>query len=264
MLTETRAKSNIAASMMNTREFLFFLLIGIFASDCYPAKTSEGAATVPVDSIEINKVSEHVYRHTSLFHSQDFGVVPCNGMIVVAGREAIVFDTPVSRDASAELIDWVEKELGCSVTRVIPTHGHLDCLGGLEVFHERGIPSHANQTTIRMAAANELPIPMHGFTERLELSVGNLPLVAEFVGEGHTTDNIVGYFPKEKILFGGCLIKELGAGKGNLADANVAEWPRTAARLKERYPEVELVIPGHGKAGGIELIDYTRTLFARD
>ena len=63
------------------------------------------------------------------------------------------------------------------------------------------------------------------------------------------------------MLFGGCLIKELGAGKGNLEDANVAAWPQTVATLQQAYPATRVLIPGHGKAGGLELSDYTIQLF---
>jgi len=34
----------------------------------------------------------------------------------------------------------------------------------------------------------------------------------------------VGYFPKENIIFGGCLIKAIDASKGYLGDANTADW----------------------------------------
>ncbi len=65
------------------------------------------------------------------------------------------------------------------------------------------------------------------------------------------------YIPGEKVLFGGCLIKEVGAGKGNLGDANTEEWPDTVRKIKQAYPEVKYVVPGHGKVGGLELLDYT-------
>jgi len=31
--------------------------------------------------------------------------------------------------------------------------------------------------------------------------------------------------------------------------------------VKEKYPKVKTVIPGHGQTGGIELLDYTINLF---
>ena len=81
------------------------------------------------------------------------------------------------------------------------------------------------------------------------------------MGEGHTRDNVVSYFLDEKVLFGGCLIKSLKSGKGNLADANTAEWSNTVKTIKRQFKDVEMVIPGHGKPGGIELLDYTIEMF---
>jgi metallo-beta-lactamase class B len=85
--------------------------------------------------------------------------------------------------------------------------------------------------------------------------------MVKYFGEGHTKDNVVGYFPSENILFGGCLIKELKATKGYLGDANIAQWPNTVERIKEQYPNIKIVIPGHGAIGGSELLDYTIKLF---
>ena len=71
----------------------------------------------------------------------------------------------------------------------------------------------------------------------------------------------MGYFPDEQILFGGCLVKEIGASKGNLADANTQAWASSVKKIKLLYPNVKIVIPGHGKPGGVELLDYTIGLF---
>ena len=137
----------------------------------------------------------------------------------------------------------------------------LDYVGGLEEFHKRGIPSYANHATIKMAGINHYSVPQNAFDSLLELKVGDKQVFARYFGEGHTKDNVIGYFPEEKTVFGGCLIKESGAGKGNLEDANVGAWSATVARLKEKYPDTKFVIPGHGKAGGTELFDYTIKLF---
>ncbi|GHT07754.1 hypothetical protein FACS1894139_16530 [Planctomycetales bacterium] len=96
----------------------------------------------------------------------------------------------------------------------------------------------------------------------MELPVGSKKIYAEFIGEGHTQDNIIGYFPTDSVMFGGCLIKEIGAGKGNLEDANAQAWSATVKKLKQKYPPTKIVVPGHGKYGGMELLDYTMTLFA--
>lgn len=213
------------------------------------------------ERMQINRLSERVYQHISYLQTNDYGKVACNGMVIVDGGEAIVINAPTDNAGSAELIDWIRKELKCRVKAVVPGHFHQDGLGGVAEFHRNNIPSYANQKTIDIAKAQNLTVPTNGFNDSLSLRVGSQAIQAAFVGEGHTRDNIVVYFPAEKAMFGGCLIKEVNATKGFLGDANLQEWSATVAKVKARYPQARIVVPGHGKIGGQELLDYTIGLF---
>jgi metallo-beta-lactamase class B len=213
------------------------------------------------DDLTIQKVSDHAYNHVTYLQTESFGKVPCNGLIVFDEGEAVIFDTPVDDATSEKVIRWVEDSLKCKVKAVIATHFHEDCVGGLKAFHEHGIPSYATNKTIAFDKEHKFPVPQKGFDNKLDLKVGKKAVVAAFYGEGHTRDNIIGYFPDEKVMFGGCLIKEVDATKGNLADANVEAWPATVTKIKAQYPDVKVVIPGHGKIGGMDLLDYTVKLF---
>ena len=244
-------------------KYLTFLIITFLLFGCNPATSTKSNQNFKSESLEIRQISDHVYQHTSFLQTESFGKVACNGMIVFDKNEAIIFDTPPDNKTSLELIKWVENGLNFKIKAIIPTHFHEDCLGGLEAFHQHKIPSYANNLTIKFATLNNSAIPINGFDQIMQLKLGNKKVLAEFFGEGHTKDNVIGYFPDEKILFGGCLIKESGANKGNLADANINAWPLTVTKLKEKYPDVEIVIPGHGKIGGLELFDYTIKLFQK-
>lgn len=216
------------------------------------------------DHLEIRKISDHVYEHTSFLHTNDFGNVPCNGMVVTDKNEAVVFDTPTDDKSSEELLNYFINDLHLQVNAVVPTHFHTDCLGGLKEFHQRGIQSYSNEETIGILRKmnSKIILPQNGFKDSLELKVGDTKVFACFLGEGHTRDNIVGYFPDEKILFGGCLLKESGAGKGNLEDANMTAWPETVKKVQDKFSESRIVIPGHGERGGKELFAYTIGLFS--
>lgn len=240
---------------------LIFLAVSILMLSCNNTKTSEPISDYKTESLIVERVADHVFQHISFLQTESFGKVSCNGMIVFDHGEAIVFDTPADNATSLELIDWIENSLHCKVKAIVPTHFHADCLGGLDVFHKRGVASVANKLTIRLAESRNSILPKIGFDSLRVLPVGNKEVLIAFFGEGHTRDNVVGYFPDEKILFGGCLIKEVGASNGYLEDANVGEWSRTVVRLKEKYPDTKIVIPGHGKSGGTELLDFTIKLF---
>lgn len=106
----------------------------------------------------------------------------------------------------------------------------MDCLGGLNEFHARGIPSYGSDKTIALAKIAGYPIPENGFKKKKNMDVGGLNVMNQFFGEGHTKDNFVTYVPSDKLIFGGCMIKALGAGNGNLADANVSAWSATVQK----------------------------------
>lgn len=239
-------------------------------NDAIVKAASKAAADVNNDSIVYKtdnlilvKLSKHVYQHISFLNTHDFGRVECNGMLVVNNNEAIIFDTPTDTASSAELINYITKKLGAKITAIIPTHFHNDCVGGIEKFIEEHIPCYASNKTIKLLKniQNKYTDSMKGFDDSLSLDIGGEKVYARYFGEGHTKDNITGYFAEDRVLFGGCLIKEQGATKGFLDDANVSAWPATVMRLKKYYPQTKIVIPGHGKPGGTELLDYTMALF---
>jgi metallo-beta-lactamase class B len=237
--------------------FCFFSMMAA----CLPISAQD--KSFQSDDLVVEQLSDHVYRHITYLQTQSFGKVACNGMIVFDKNEAIIFDTPVSDTTSATLIDWISKNLNCKVKAVIATHFHEDCVAGLAEFHRRGIPSYATNKTIELDKMRKFQVPQHGFDNLLKMKVGKRLVIAEFNGEGHTRDNVIGYFPSEKAMFGGCLIKEIDASKGNLEDANVKDWPATVTKLKQKYPDTRVVIPGHGKPGDTALLDYTIGLFAQ-
>jgi metallo-beta-lactamase class B len=213
------------------------------------------------ENLIMTQVSENAFIHTSFKQTNDFGNVPCNGLVVKNNNETIVFDTPTSDKGAEELIKWINEKLHSKINAVVPTHFHDDSLGGLQAFHKKNIPSYSYSKTIELAKENNFVVPENSFNDSVVLKVGNLETVTKFFGEGHTRDNVVGYFPAEHILFGGCLLKELTAGKGYLGDANVSAWSSTVEKVKKEYPDVKIVVPGHGEYGGEKLLDYTIQLF---
>jgi len=238
-----------------------FLCGYVYAQPNFSLKVFKPIEVYHSEDLIIIQISRNAFVHTSYLQTNDFGKVPCNGMIIKDRNEAIVFDTPTNNESAEELIKYIKEKLHCNINAIVPTHFHEDCLGGLAAFHHQKIPSFGNVITIELAKLNNVVSPENGFKDSLKLKLGNTYSIVNFIGEGHSKDNVVGYFPSENILFGGCLIKEMQATKGYLGDANVSEWSNTVLKLKQQYPHVKIVIPGHGKIGGIELLDYTIKLF---
>ena len=215
------------------------------------------------ENLIVKKLSNHIYEHISYLNTNDFGKVDCNGMLVINDHQGIIFDTPTDDQSALELINFVTNELKCKINAIIPTHFHEDCVGGIKAFEEHHIQTYISEKTVALLKQNgqALTRPVKTFNDSIALTIGDENVYLEYFGEGHTKDNIIGYFPEDKAIFGGCLVKTVGASKGYLGDANTEEWSETVRKIKLKYPEAKIVIPGHGRWGGTELFDYTITLF---
>ena len=198
-----------------------------------------------------------VYRHVSHQDQEGWGRVPANGLIVVGSESAAMIDTPWTPDQTARLFDWVERELGLEVQHVVVTHSHDDCLGGLAEAHWRGAKSWALEMTAELAQADGDAIPRHTFSDRQTISLGTVDIVLRYFGGGHTRDNIVAWMPQSKVLFGGCLVRRVGATTGYFGEADLEAWPETIRRLMATVPDDAVVVPGHGRPGGREYLTYT-------
>ena len=221
----------------------------------------EDSIVYSTENLIIKKLSDHCYQHISYLNTNDFGRVDCNGMIIVRDHEAIIFDTPADSIGTTEIIQAVSETLKATITALIPTHFHGDCAAGLEIFYTKKIPTYASNKTIELLKPDKDISGLKGFEDTLVLNIGNKQALIEYFGKGHTVDNVIGYYPEDNAMFGGCLIKANGASKGYLGDANVEAWPETVRKIKEQFPEASVIIPGHGNPGGTELLDYTIHLF---
>jgi metallo-beta-lactamase class B len=69
------------------------------------------------------------------------------------------------------------------------------------------------------------------------------------------------WFDKEKILYGGCLVKSTEADDlGNLSDANVKDWAATIIKIQHTFKNPDYIIPGHGDWRSKESLTHTLDL----
>ncbi|AZQ65204.1 subclass B1 metallo-beta-lactamase [Flammeovirga pectinis] len=248
---------------MTFKNIVFSFISLIVTFSCCKTKEDKSVqhTLYTTDILKVTPLTEHTLVHVSYLHTQDFGDVACNGMIVIDDGEAIIIDSPTDSASTVTLINYVQDSLKAQIKGVIPTHFHVDCLGGLPEFHKRNIPSYATFKTINLAKEKGFPIPQNGFKDTKTFTLDDHEVIASYFGKGHTEDNIVVYQPTDKVLFGGCLVKKMNAGKGNLADADTNFWSSTVQKVSDNYNEVEIVIPGHGPTGNSSLFTYTIQLF---
>lgn len=216
------------------------------------------------EDIEIIKINDNAYVHVSYAEVSGWGRVASNGLIYLNNGEAALFDTPMTDSLTKDLMDWISSKLKAKVTLFVPNHWHRDCIGGLAYLNSLGIESYANEITVEIAKSNNLPMPAHGFRDSLALSLGDKKIFCEFLGAAHAIDNIVIWLPSEKILFAGCMAKEVGSKNlGNTADADLTAYPETIKKVLNKYRNAEIVIPGHGEFGGIEILKHTLELSSK-
>lgn len=226
-------------------------------------QTNSKKITINKD-LEIVSLTPDTYIHISYAEFAGFGRVECNGMILRQGDKAFLFDTPPTEQLTRTLVDWITQTLKLKIVGFIPNHWHSDCIGGLSYLQSIGVQSYANQMTIDIARTKNLPVPTIGFKDSLSLKLGNTVIRCYYLGAGHSLDNIVVWIPNEKILFAGCLVKEISSkGLGNTTDGDLKAYPKTIDKVLHKFGDVKIVIPGHGAFGGIELIRHTKTLLMR-
>ncbi|MCP4670750.1 MAG: subclass B1 metallo-beta-lactamase [Desulfobacula sp.] len=208
--------------------------------------------------IELTKINENFYIHTSWFDSPGYGRFPSNGLIFVKNGKALLIDTPNTNEQTLTLYNFLHDHLKAVITKIIVGHSHGDCMGGLTALHQKGVESISCEKTIQICSAQKLPIPQKSFVDSIFLEFEGETIVSRYFGAGHTIDNIIVYFPNSKILFGGCLVKSMNSKNlGNTKEADIEHWDNTVLRVKKAYPSIRLVIPGHGAFGNGNLLDHT-------
>ncbi len=212
-------------------------------------------------NLEIIPLSECAWVHVSYSEIPPYGMVASNGLIYRDQDQVFLFDTPMTEALTIELVNWIENELKAKIVGFVPNHWHEDCMGGLAYLHQKNIPTYAHQLTIDLAKSHQLTAPQTGFKDSIQLKLNQQPIFCEFPGAAHSLDNIVVWIPSEKILFAGCMVKELNSKTlGNTADGDLKAYPETIRRVLQKYGEARIVIPGHGSYGDTELIRHTLQL----
>jgi metallo-beta-lactamase class B len=238
------------------------LLIQIFFLLQISCKAQSYYQTIRITKdIDLMQLTSNAYIHVSYHELPNFGRFPSNGLIYINNGEAFLFDTPITDSLTKDLTQWIIDSLQVKIVGFVPNHWHDDCMGGLGYLKSIGIDSYANQMTIDIAKVNGLPVPNNSFSDSLILGLGNGQIRCYYFGAGHSLDNIVVWIPSEKILFAGCMVKDLNSkGLGNIVDGDINEWPKTIDVLIKRFSDAKYIIPGHGTFGDKVLLEHTRSL----
>lgn len=208
--------------------------------------------------IYLIKITEHCYVHTSYFTDSTYGRFGSNGMIVVNEKRAALFDTPMTDSLTRKLVNYIQDSLSCKIEYFVPNHFHNDCTEGMDIIDSLKIKTISSEKTAEISKEKGIIQASKTFKDTAQLKLGDILIVCDYLGAGHAPDNIVCYVGKDKVLFGGCMVRSMETqSAGNLSDANFSDWPKTINKIQKKYKKTKYVIPGHGNYGSKKLLEHT-------
>ena len=209
-----------------------FLMISLVAQPIHP-------------KLKITPLTENFYIYTT-YNTYENSQVPANGMYVVTKQGVVLFDTPWDTTQFQPLLDSIQARHHQPVIMAFATHWHSDKTAGLEYYHQKGIKTYTTLKTDELSKKNDKKRAAFLMHQDTVFNIGSYRFETFYPGPGHTEDNIVIWFPREKILYGGCLIKgATDANLGFLGDGNVKEYANTLKKVQQKYRSPKHIIVAH-------------------
>ncbi|HWQ54635.1 MAG TPA: MBL fold metallo-hydrolase [Bryobacteraceae bacterium] len=196
----------------------------------------------------------------------------CNNVVIEMKDYLIVVDANMPGGARATLADARRIAANKPVKYVFVTHHHGDHAYGTAVWTKAGATTLAFKPAVDELARLEPQRWQDAAKKRKDvaelglsgpepptqvisedfflLNDGKRKVEFRYFGAGHSRGDGFVYLPKEQVLITGDAV--VNGPYNYFGDSTIANWPnvvRTAQKLKIRY-----VLPGHGVAGGKELL----------
>ncbi len=195
--------------------------------------------------LTISHLTGDFYIYTT-YNTYQESQVPANGMYLITDNGVVMFDTPWDTTQFQPLLDSIKLKHNKSVTMCFATHWHSDKTNGLEYYRQLGIKTYTTVLTDELSKKNNKKRAEFLMTKDTVFTVGQYSFETYYPGQGHTIDNIIIWFEKEKILYGGCLIK--GADDENLGyldDGNVTAYASTLKNVQQKCRKPAFIIIAH-------------------
>lgn len=220
------------------------LLVCLFLSACFSASPARAQSAPP--ALQIRPLTGDFYVYITYGDAGGGQPYPANGMYLVTKQGVVLFDTPWDTTQFQPLLDSIRHRHGRPVVLCLATHFHEDRTAGLAYYRSKGIATYTSVATDKLSAEHHKPRAQHLLAGDTSFRIGGYRFDVIYPGKGHSPDNIVAWFPEQKVLYGGCFIKSVESpGPGNLSDADVQAWIPSIKKVMERCPSPRFVIPGH-------------------
>jgi len=185
----------------------------------------------------------------------------------LVGSDAVtVIDTCFTEQRTRMFLDAIRRLTTLPIRTLVNTHHHGDhthgnylflpaaTIIGHELCRDEVIASGQSASALFPGVdwgKIEIAPPSVTLQERLTLYVDDLKVELIHEGPAHTTNDIVVWIPKRKVLFAGDVI--FNGGTPFALMGSVAGWLDALGLL--RVPEPDTIVPGHGPLCGQGVID---------
>jgi metallo-beta-lactamase class B len=207
--------------------------------------------------LKIAQLTRDFYIYTT-YNTYEESQVPANGMYLVTNNGVVMFDTPWDTSQFQSLLDSIKLKHNKSVVLCFATHWHSDKTAGLEYYRQQGIKTYTTVLTDELSKKNNKRRAQFLMAHDTVFNVGQYSFETYYPGPGHTEDNIVIWFEKEKILYGGCLIK--GADDedlGYLGDGNATEYAATLKKVQKKCRDPKFIVVAHSDWKNLNSLKHT-------
>lgn len=212
------------------------------------------------EKLKLSHLTGDFYIYTTYNTYQEYQV-PANGMYLVTSNGVVMFDTPWDTTQFQPLLDSIQLKHNKKVVICFATHWHSDKTAGLEYYRQRGIKTYTTVLTDELSKKNDKKRAEFLMAKDTVFNIGQYSFETYYPGEGHTADNIVIWFKKEKILYGGCLIKGADAEDlGYLGDANVTAYASTLKNVQAKCQKPKFIIVAHSDWKNINSLKHSLML----
>jgi glyoxylase-like metal-dependent hydrolase (beta-lactamase superfamily II) len=239
-----------------------------------PPAARLSARLAPLAAVLLALVTAHAQTNTVrtlapevYFHEGEQPLGLCNNGWIVFADFVVVVDANYPAGAKV-IMPKIRATTEKPVRFVVDTHFHPDHSFGnelwaeagativaqaaaLAVLQEKGAAAWAAEARLRPdVAASRLKLPNLTYTDLLAFDDGRHRVELRWLGAAHTPGDSLVWLPREKILFTGDLC--VNGPFNYVRDSDLAGWIKVLEAAQKLGAET--VCPGHGPAGGPEII----------
>ena len=211
----------------------------------------------PDSSLQISPLAGDFYVYTT-YNFYKGNRIPANGMYLITNNGAVLFDCPWDTTQFQPLLDSIWARHHKKVVLCLASHFHADRTAGLEYYRQQGIKTYTSRLTDELSLKRGMKRAEFLIEKDTVFTLGQYRFKTYYPGQGHAPDNMVIWFEKEKILYGGCLVKSVDDDDlGNLSDANTTAYAATIKNVIKNCKEPKYIITGHNNWTDTRSLEHT-------